>query len=471
MRNKVVKQMLMFGMASMLAVSSPVVGWASNEGIPITQVTENINSEVLKAMQDNFIETDSNAARNLLILTYCLGKTQEEVLQFIDFSQAEQACDNNGAIFTFENCDINYFNDGVGLKGTETWHFDDSNKLSFIDISFGHVSDVTSLDTAETLEKTFGEYTESNNQDIGIVQYYWDKLPDISVTQVYNYNGKDKNRDDGVVALNVNLAYKNCDQESVGNTESTNELSDSGVRPADAETPTESTLGVDKEVNENIKNDPTIVSAVQTILNFFEFECGNPDGKIGNATIEAIKAYQRDQGLNETGELTVELIDRLQAGIPLSVFDKRYNEAVDFWNNNKSALWKEASATAPTLLYANFNSEKEDYKPNNNLTISINPGVKDKNMVGNINAMLERTKDDADYELSLAISELYALLYAFDVSLAEPVEASELLNQILDNETYSNSIVNITFENCCTSGMVLIKATYDSFLTSSLSTN
>lgn len=29
MRNKVVKQMLMFGMASMLAVSSPVVGWAS----------------------------------------------------------------------------------------------------------------------------------------------------------------------------------------------------------------------------------------------------------------------------------------------------------------------------------------------------------------------------------------------------------------------------------------------------------
>ena len=29
MRNKVVKQMLMFGMASMLAVNSPVVGWAS----------------------------------------------------------------------------------------------------------------------------------------------------------------------------------------------------------------------------------------------------------------------------------------------------------------------------------------------------------------------------------------------------------------------------------------------------------
>ena len=31
MRNKVVKQMLMFGMASMLAVSSPVVGWASEK--------------------------------------------------------------------------------------------------------------------------------------------------------------------------------------------------------------------------------------------------------------------------------------------------------------------------------------------------------------------------------------------------------------------------------------------------------
>lgn len=29
MRNRVVKQMFMFGMASMLAVSNPVVGWAS----------------------------------------------------------------------------------------------------------------------------------------------------------------------------------------------------------------------------------------------------------------------------------------------------------------------------------------------------------------------------------------------------------------------------------------------------------
>ena len=251
MRNKVVKQMLMFGIAFMLAVSNSTMCLASN--VPITQVTENVNSEVLNTMRDNFIETDSNAARNLLILTYCLGKTQEEVLQFIDFSQAEQACDNNGDIFTFENCDINYFNDGASLKGTETWHFDDSDKLSFIDISFEHVSDVTSLDTAETLEKIFGKYTESNNRDTGIVQYYWDKLPDINVTQIYNYNGKDKSRDDGIVALNVNLAYK--------------------AKPADAEIPTESTsVGDDKEVNaSNITEERNAESINETPLTKDDF--------------------------------------------------------------------------------------------------------------------------------------------------------------------------------------------------------
>ena len=48
MRNKVVKQMLMFGMASMLAVSSPVVGWASEketetenqEGLSLIHISE-----------------------------------------------------------------------------------------------------------------------------------------------------------------------------------------------------------------------------------------------------------------------------------------------------------------------------------------------------------------------------------------------------------------------------------------------
>lgn len=55
MRNKVVKQMLMFGMASMLAVSSPVVGWASENETETEAETqdEKDNGDILKITENN----------------------------------------------------------------------------------------------------------------------------------------------------------------------------------------------------------------------------------------------------------------------------------------------------------------------------------------------------------------------------------------------------------------------------------
>lgn len=55
MRNKVVKQMLMFGMASMLAVNSPVVGWASENETETEAETqdEKDNGDILKITENN----------------------------------------------------------------------------------------------------------------------------------------------------------------------------------------------------------------------------------------------------------------------------------------------------------------------------------------------------------------------------------------------------------------------------------
>lgn len=58
---------------------------------------------------------------------------------------------------------------------------------------------------------------------------------------------------------------------------------------------------------------PLQVKGVQTALNAMGYEAGTPDGSIGPATARAIRAYQADAGLGETGKISAELIDSLNA--------------------------------------------------------------------------------------------------------------------------------------------------------------
>lgn len=444
-----------------ICIMFPTTTWGS---VPITQMTETVDNQIIEEMKDNFVEINSEAAHNLLILTYCLGKTPDEISKYIDFSQADKAADGKGATYEFKECDIDYFTNMAGT-GTEIWHFDDSDRLNYIDISFEFAGDGTSFHTAETLEQVFGEYTENTNREIGITHYYWDKLPDISVTETYNFNGDDGNQDDGIVALNVNLAYKNNEQKSVDNDNTSINESSTSAPSETTEIPTQ-----EPTASGNSISNPEIVKAVQTILNFWGFECGTPDGVIGNQTREAIKAYQKDQGLPETGEITSEIIDRLQAGVPLSVFNKRYDEAIMFWNENGALIFND-STVAP-LKYADFNDTDERYQPNDNLIIYLNPNVKDRKMIGNINIGSEF---DNGYSTHLSMEEIFATFYAFDVTLPKPVDAVDLFNEMADackaEGAYSDPNSGITYDNYSGNGRILFKATYDSFEGTSLSTD
>ena len=55
------------------------------------------------------------------------------------------------------------------------------------------------------------------------------------------------------------------------------------------------------------------VRAVQTVLNGLGYEAGAPDGVAGSGTRTAIRAFQADNGLATSGEITNELVDALNA--------------------------------------------------------------------------------------------------------------------------------------------------------------
>ena len=65
------------------------------------------------------------------------------------------------------------------------------------------------------------------------------------------------------------------------------------------------------EIVGTIYNESSIVQIVQKALNEAGFDCGTPDGKAGAKTQEALKAYQKEKGLNVNGVITDELLDAM----------------------------------------------------------------------------------------------------------------------------------------------------------------
>lgn len=60
-----------------------------------------------------------------------------------------------------------------------------------------------------------------------------------------------------------------------------------------------------------IYNDSETIKIIQEALNNLGYNCGTPDGISGANTVEQIKKYQKDKGLDETGYITDELLDSL----------------------------------------------------------------------------------------------------------------------------------------------------------------
>ena len=113
--------------------------------------------------------------------------------------------------------------------------------------------------------------------------------------------------------------------------------------------------------NQGSFSDSNTIKSAQGILNLFGYNCGNPDGVMGEQTKTAISQFQEDVGLDVTGELNYDVVDYLLAGVPMNVFTKRYNEAIDYSNKKYET----------NLQHGSFDDNTEEYCANNNLVLSL----------------------------------------------------------------------------------------------------
>jgi localization factor PodJL len=56
----------------------------------------------------------------------------------------------------------------------------------------------------------------------------------------------------------------------------------------------------------------SLVSRAQALLNRLGYDAGTPDGLMGARTREAIKSFERKNGLEETGKVTAPLLSKLE---------------------------------------------------------------------------------------------------------------------------------------------------------------
>jgi localization factor PodJL len=56
----------------------------------------------------------------------------------------------------------------------------------------------------------------------------------------------------------------------------------------------------------------SLVTRAQDLLNNLDYDVGVPDGLVGARTREAIKSFERKNGLEETGKVTIPLVTKLE---------------------------------------------------------------------------------------------------------------------------------------------------------------
>ena len=55
-----------------------------------------------------------------------------------------------------------------------------------------------------------------------------------------------------------------------------------------------------------------LVSRAQSLLNKLGYDAGAPDGLMGAKTRDAIKSFEHKNGLQETGQVTIPLVAKLE---------------------------------------------------------------------------------------------------------------------------------------------------------------
>lgn len=190
--------------------------------------------------------------------------------------------------------------------------------------------------------------------------------------------------------------------------------------------------------------DQKTIKSIQSILNMWGYNCGTPDGVMGKNTTDAIKKYQKDQELAETGDITGELLDAMLSGIPLTTLNERYNEAVTYWNKLSD------KTDSKTLNYSNFTKDEVEYCLNDSMEILFGKSSDMENMV-----QTAIISSDSHFDTATCLVEIYVLVYAFDINLESPIDAQDVVGNILDASDFTYEDGGIQFNNFSAQGVGL----------------
>jgi len=229
------------------------------------------------------------------------------------------------------------------------------------------------------------------------------------------------------------------------------------------------------------KADKPQTQYAQETLNSLGYDCGTPDGIVGQNTTAAIKRFQEDNGLFVSGVVDDELLKQLDKmtssddstdetktvipkwvpptdntdseisdNIPLATFVSRYNDFVAYLKQDQGVSISEVS----TSTFEN----NDGVEPNNNLNFCVNPNTNIKDPVGIINIWGDATSIDS----AKALGEVTAMFYAFDETLESPQAALDLFGELTDGEGRA-SHNGISYVNYTMAGVIAFKGEYDGF--------
>lgn len=196
------------------------------------------------------------------------------------------------------------------------------------------------------------------------------------------------------------------------------------------------------------------IKNAQTLLNTFGYDCGTPDGKLGQNTTNAITAYQNAKGIYASGAVDNELLDALfhdvdSTGVDTDLFLQRYNEAIDTFN-------AEPDAAGSTSVHITMDDLKNDvFAPTGNLHMSVNP---DMNYYGHIISCKGWVQDRNSLNGMTAAGEMMAMIYAFDPSIPDCETALQIFGLIREQSPVEHD--GILFENISGDGNAAVSARY-----------
>ena len=174
------------------------------------------------------------------------------------------------------------------------------------------------------------------------------------------------------------------------------------------------------------------IQLTQMLLNMLGYDCGSPDGIMGTNTINSLMQYQSDVGLEPDGAISLDLFDYLSSGVPLKTYEKRYNKAIDDWN-----LIPDVTHVTHPAQHITFDETIEQYCPNDNLTLIINPGYQYKKIIGSIKI----GNYDNDCDVNLMQVEIISAFYALNPEFENIGAAQTAWTSLLYSEKdyYSDS--------------------------------